>query len=42
MKKFKLNQLVNCPADRGEEPYMGKITFISEQIYKNIDGVEYQ
>lgn len=42
MKTFKIGQIVQCPADRGDKPYKAKVFAIDPTISKNINGIKYQ
>jgi hypothetical protein len=41
MISLKVGQIVRCPADRGDLPYEGKVTWIGDSVCYNHLGVPY-
>jgi hypothetical protein len=38
---MRLLQQVRCPEDRGDPPYVGRITHIGKDVHANYQGVRY-
>lgn len=40
-KLLKIGDVVRCPADRGEPKFVGSVTHVGNEVYKDLPGVEY-
>lgn len=41
LKRFKVGDIVRCPADRGDTTFLGKVVFAGSAVHHNLNNTPY-